>query len=80
MIDQNGSVAGIINGVQTETRGAAFAIKSQLLLKVIQEMPQDSLTAPLKVNLRNQLAGTPRVNQISRWKDFVFMVKVYNGK
>ncbi len=80
MIDQNGSVIGIINGAQTETRGAAFAIKSEVLLKVIQDMPQDSLTTPLKVPARNQLAGLPRVNQIKKWKDYVFMVKVYHGK
>jgi S1-C subfamily serine protease len=80
MIDQNGAVIGIINGAQAETRGAAFAIKSDVLLKVISAMPQDSLTVPLKVPAKNQLAGLTRVSQIKKWKDYVFVVKVYHGK
>jgi S1-C subfamily serine protease len=80
MIDQTGSVVGIVNGAQTETRGAAFAVKSNVLLKVIKDMPQDSLTTPLKLNNYNQISGLPRVNQIKKWKDYVFMVKVYHGK
>lgn len=80
MIDQQGAVVGIINGVQTETRGAAFAVKSKVLLEEINSIPQDSLATPLKINSANQLAGLSRINQIKRWKDYVFMVKVYHGK
>ena len=80
MIDQQGAVVGIINGVQTETRGAAFAVKSKVLLDEIESISQDSLVAPLKINSSNQLAALSRVNQIKRWKDYVFMVKVYHGK
>jgi S1-C subfamily serine protease len=80
MIDQQGAVIGIINGVQTETRGAAFAVKSKVLLEEINSIAQDSLAVPVKVNPTNQLAGLSRVNQIKKWKDYVFMVKVYHGK
>jgi len=80
MIDQQGAVIGIINGAQTETRGASFAVKSKVLLEEIENISQDSLAAPIKVNSSNQLAGLSRVNQIKRWKDYVFMVKVYHGK
>src|SRR5258706_5331168 len=80
MIDQQGAVIGIINGLQTETRGAGFAVKSKVLLDEIQSIPQDSLSTPLKINSANQLASLSRINQIKRWKDYVFMVKVYHGK
>ena len=80
MIDQQGAVIGIINGVQAETRGAAFAVKSKVLLDEIESITQDSLAVPLKVNSSNQLAGLSRVNQIKRWRDYVFMVKVYHDK
>jgi len=80
MIDQQGAVIGIINGVQTETRGAAFAVKSKVLLDEIESIAQDSLAVPFKINSSNQLAGLSHVNQIKRWKDYVFMVKVYHGK
>ena len=80
LLDQQGALLGIINGVQTKTQGAAFAIKSSLLLESLRSIPADSLPRPLKLNIQNQLAGTPRVDQIKRLKDFVFLVKVYNGK
>jgi len=80
MIDQQGSVVGIVNGVQTDARGTAFAVKSNVLLDEIKNIPLDSLSPPLKVNTTGQLAGMSRVNQIKRWKDYVFMVKVYHGK
>lgn len=80
MIDQQGAVVGIINGVQTDVRGTAFAVKSNVLLEEIKSIPLDSLSPPLKVNSVSQLAGMSRVNQIKRWKDYVFMVKVYHGK
>lgn len=77
MIDQQGSVIGIINGVQTDARGTAFAVKSNVLMDEIKNVPLDSLAPPLKVNSVGQLAGMSRVNQIKRLKDYVFMVKVY---
>jgi S1-C subfamily serine protease len=80
MIDQQGAVVGIINGVQTAVRGTAFAIKSEVLLNELKNIPADSLSKPLRLNNQSQLYGLSRVNQIKRLKDFVFIVKVYNNK
>src|SRR5258707_9091833 len=66
MIDQQGAVIGIINRLQTETRGAGFAVKSKVLLDEINSIPQDSLSTPLKINSANQIAGLSRYNQIKR--------------
>lgn len=80
MIDQQGAVVGIINGVQTAVRGTAFAIKSEVLINELKNIPADSLSKPLRLNNQSQLYGLSRVNQIKRLKDFVFVVKVYNNK
>ncbi|MBS1506111.1 MAG: trypsin-like peptidase domain-containing protein [Bacteroidetes bacterium] len=80
MIDQQGAVVGIINGVQTSVRGTAFAIKSEVLLNELKNIPADSLSKPLRLNNQSQLYGLSRVNQIKKLKDFVFIVKVYNSK
>lgn len=77
MIDQQGAVVGIISGIQTETRGAAFAIKSSVLLETIQNIPVDSLPKPISLSGKNQWGNMTRVNQIKKWRDFVFIVKVY---
>jgi len=80
LLDQQGALLGIINGFQTKTQGTAFAIKSSLLLETLQSIPSDSLPRPLKLTTQNQLLGMTRVDQIKRLKDYVFLVKVYNGK
>lgn len=77
MLDQQGAVIGIINGVQTESRGAAFAVKSGVLWDAINSIPKDSLSVPLKLNNINQLAALSRVNQIHRLREYVFVVKVH---
>lgn len=77
MIDQQGAVIGIVNGVQTETRGAAFAVKSNVLLDEISRISKDSLSVPLLISKSNKLAGLSHVNQVKRWKDYVFMVDVH---
>ncbi len=78
LIDQQGALIGIINGVQTQTQGAAFAIKSGVLLEALETIPEDSLQRPLHLSFQNQFVGMTRVNQIKRWKDLVFIVRVYH--
>ena len=78
LLDNRGNVIGIISGKQTQTDGAAFAIKSSYLLKVIQNIPEDSLKdRQLSLNKKNALAKLSRTDQIRKIQDYIFMVKVY---
>lgn len=78
LMDSRGNVIGIVSGKQTQADGAAFAIKSDFLLKAINNIPQDSLKQKLVVNKRNTLAGLNRTQQIKKMQDYIFIVKVYN--
>ncbi|MBD1391750.1 S1C family serine protease [Mucilaginibacter glaciei] len=78
LIDEKGNVIGVITGKQTQTSGAAFAVKSNYLLKTIQNIPADSLSKTLNMNTKNTLAGLSRPQQIKKMRNYVFMVKVYN--
>jgi hypothetical protein len=78
LLDNKGNLIGIINAKETHVEGAAFAIKSNYLLKAIQDIPADSLKKPLIINSKNVLAGLNRVQQIKKLQNYVFMVKVYN--
>lgn len=80
LFNSKGDLVGIISGLQTETSGAAFAIKSTVLLDVINEMPLDSLQAPLVLSKQNNLRNLPKVDQVKKWREFVFIVRVYNNK
>lgn len=77
LLDTRGNVIGIISGKQTQTDGAAFAIKSEYLLKSIETIPQDSLTEKFELNQKNRLAGLKNTDQINKLQDYVFMIKVY---
>ncbi|RFZ84361.1 serine protease [Mucilaginibacter terrenus] len=77
LIDDKGNIIGVINGKQTQTSGAAFAVKSNYLLKAIQDIPSDSLSKDLTLNTKNTLAGLSRPQQIKKLRNYVFMVKVY---
>ncbi|QHS56718.1 trypsin-like peptidase domain-containing protein [Mucilaginibacter sp. 14171R-50] len=78
LLDDKGNIIGVINGKQTQTTGAAFAVKSNYLLKAIQNIPADSLSKSLTLNTKNTLAGLSRTQQIKKLRNYVFMVKVYN--
>jgi serine protease Do len=78
LLDEKGNIIGVINGKQTQTSGAAFAVKSNYLLKAIQNIPADSLSKSFSLNTKNTLAGLTRPQQIKKMRNYVFMVKVYN--
>lgn len=77
LLDNKGNIIGIISGKQTETDGAAFAIKTNYLLSSVESIPADSLTQGITLNKRNQLAGLSRTNQIKKIQDYIFIVKVF---
>ena len=78
LIDSQGNLIGVISGKQMEQEGAAFAIKSAYLKKLIEGMDTDTLSEPLTLSRRNNLAGLARTQQIKKLEDYVFMVKIYN--
>ncbi|MBL4677764.1 MAG: trypsin-like peptidase domain-containing protein [Mucilaginibacter sp.] len=78
LLDDKGNIIGVINGKQTQTSGAAFAVKSRYLLKAIQSIPSDSLTKSINLNTKSTMANLSRTKQIEKLRNYVFMVKVYN--
>ncbi|MBT1695976.1 S1C family serine protease [Fulvivirgaceae bacterium PWU4] len=77
LLNSRGDLIGIVSGVETETAGAAFAIKSSRLLDIVTHDAIDSLSAPLTFPKQNTIRDLNRVQQIKKWKEFVFIVRVY---
>lgn len=77
VLDDTGNVIGVINGKQKEADGAAFAVKTEYLLKSLENVSRDSLDRKLAYNKTNLLKGLPRTAQIKKIKDYIYMVKVY---
>ncbi|HTN18907.1 MAG TPA: serine protease [Pelobium sp.] len=78
LMDSRGNVIGIVSGKQTQADGAAFAVKSDFLMRAVSNIPQDSLKQKITINKKNTLAGLNRTQQIKKMQDYIFMVKVYN--
>ncbi len=78
LLDNRGNIIGLIKGKQTQTDGAAFAIKSNYILQSIENIPQDSLKNKLNITKQNNIAGLSRTQQIKKMENFIFMIKVYN--
>lgn len=78
LINNKGAIVGMISGIQTETLGAAFAVKSEILLDVVKNIPGDSLGNQIQLPKSNRLRSLDRIQQVKRLRDYVFVVKVYN--
>jgi S1-C subfamily serine protease len=78
LLNEKGELIGIISGIQTETSGAAFAIKSTVLLNVLGQASLDTLDKPLQLPKQNYLKNLRRVQRVEKCKEVVFMVRVYN--
>ena len=74
LLNSKGNLVGMISGFQTETLGAAFAIKSNVLLDIVSS---DSLKNTIALPKFNTLKNSPRVAQVKQWTDYVFMVRVF---
>ncbi|TWI88429.1 S1C family serine protease [Chitinophaga japonensis] len=77
LMDNEGNIVGIITGKQTSSDGIAFAVKSAHLKRLLEEMPKEKLPRR-EWTRKNHLEHLPRVDQIRKLEDFVYMVKVYN--
>jgi len=77
LLDSHGNVIGVVSGKQTQSDGAAFAIKSPYLLSAVEAIPQDSLEQSIVLNKKNGLNGLKRTDQIKKLEDYIFIVKVY---
>jgi serine protease Do len=78
LLDNYGNIIGIIKGKQTQVEGAAFATKSNYLMKAIQAIPADSAGKKIVLSSKNNMTKLSRSQQIKKLQNYVFMVKVYN--
>lgn len=78
LLDNKGNIIGIISGKQSLMEGAAFAVKSEYLLKAIKNMPADSANKKIVLNNKNTLASLSRAQQIKKVQNYVYQIKVYS--
>lgn len=77
LLNSKGDLIGMISGHKTQTAGAAFAIKSSVLLNTLASPELDTLSVPIILPKQNTLKSSSRVQQVKQWTDYVFMIQVY---
>lgn len=80
LLNSKGDLIGMISGVHTQAAGATFAIKSTVLKQIVMDSVLDSLRAPLKLSRQNTIKNTPRVQQVKKLKECVFLINVYKNE
>jgi S1-C subfamily serine protease len=80
LLDNGGNIVGIINGKESKTDGATFAVKSKYIIEALNAIPKDSLNHKVAYGKRSNLQGLKRNKQVEKLQDYVFMIKVYNNK
>lgn len=78
LLDEKGSVIGIITAKQLTSEGATFAVKTGILLDALNTISPDSLKGnPLALNHKNRMTRLSRKQQIRQMQGYVYQVKVF---
>jgi S1-C subfamily serine protease len=80
LLDDQGTVIGLIRGKISGSEGTSFAIKSEEILNSLKNIEQDSVRNLLSVNSKKKLLkGTKRSDLIKRINPYVFNIMVYKS-
>lgn len=79
LLNNQGDLIGMITGVQTQTAGATFAIKSAVLKEILADSVLDSLQAPIRLPKTNTIRNANRIQQVKKLRECVFLVNVYKN-
>jgi len=75
VFNHNGEVIGILSARETDAQGAAFAIQSKYIYKVIEELKKNPYYESLRVSPKSSIGGLDKVQQVKKIQDYIFMVK-----
>jgi S1-C subfamily serine protease len=71
LLDEWGNIIGIVGGKHTEEEGAAFAIKTRYLKRLVKKLKKEKI----KLSTQGSLAGVRRPYQIKKVERFVFQIQ-----
>ncbi len=78
VLDEQGSVIGVIHGKQASSEGTAFALKSKIIEELLAEIEAEQTIEPIKINKRKtKISYLNRVEQIKHIRPYIFDVMIY---
>lgn len=76
VIDGSGHIVGIVTGKESESEGTTYAVGTQSILKLIDNLPK---AENIRLPRANKLAKLKREQQIEKLQQFTVAVKVYKN-
>jgi len=80
LFDEQGNVIGLIKSKNSNAEGTGFAVKSNYIIQLLNNIKDDALKAELQSNNRkNVLKNLSRSQQLKRIEPCVYNIKVFKG-
>jgi len=77
ILNRNGEVIGILNGRQSDQQGFVFAIRSQVILGMMQDYRKSQKGERIVAPAQSRISGLDRTQQVKKIQDYVYLVKVH---
>jgi len=77
ILNRNGEVIGILNGRQSNQQGFVFAIRSQVILGMLQDFRKTKKGERIYAPNQSRIGGMDRTQQVKKIQDYVYLVKVH---
>jgi serine protease Do len=78
VFNRNGEIIGILSTKETQSEGVVFAIQSKYILQMVNDLKKsDTTLQKLKLPLNSAVRGMDKIQQVKKFEDYIYMVKVY---
>ena len=77
LLNSKGEIVGMLCAKNYDTEGATYAIKSELLLNLVDSLNTNLDSTNVILSKYNNLVNVERTKQISKIRSFIFRVEVY---
>lgn len=78
VFNRNGEIIGILSTKETQAEGVVFAIQSKYIVQMVNDLKKsDTTLQKLKMPLNSSVRGMDKTQQVKKFEDYIYMVKVY---
>lgn len=78
VFNKNGEIIGMLSTREIQSEGVVYAVQSRYIQQAFQELKKTNQDfSSIKINHDSKVRGMDKVQQVKRFRDYVYMLKVY---
>jgi S1-C subfamily serine protease len=78
VFNKNGEIIGMLSTREMHSEGVVYAIRTKYILQALQELRKSNAElSNIKITNESKVRGMDKVQQVKRFEDYVYMLKVY---